>query len=286
MDIRQLKYFIAIAEEGQITGAARKLNMAQPPLSYHLKLLEDELGVKLVERGSRKIKLTDAGKMLYAKASQILKLTETTIKQLKDFGQGIKGTLFIGTVSSCGATLLPERIHNFNKKCPDISFEIYEGNTYKLLELLNNGLIEIGIVRTPFNSESFNLKYLSKETMIAVFNTNSNWYKKKKSIRINDIMDKPLIIYRRFEKLISKCCQNFGFNPKIICKCDDARTALLWADSGIGLALVPKSAIKLVNNSNLSYIEIDESELETRVAAIWLKNQSLSEAAKYFVNVI
>ncbi|AKA72436.1 LysR family transcriptional regulator [Clostridium scatologenes] len=286
MDIRQLKYFIAIAEEGQITGAARKLNMAQPPLSYHLKLLEDELGVKLVERGSRKIKLTDAGKMLYAKASQILKLTETTVKQLKDFGQGIKGTLFIGTVSSCGATLLPDRIHNFNKKCPDISFEIYEGNTYKLLELLNNGLIEIGIVRTPFNAESFNLKYLSKETMIAVFNTNSNWYKDKKSICINDIMDKPLIIYRRFEKLISKCCQNSGFNPKIICKCDDARTALLWADSGIGLAIVPKSAIKLVNNSDLSYIEIDESELETRVAAIWLKNQSLSEAAKYFLNVI
>ncbi|WPC43233.1 LysR family transcriptional regulator [Clostridium sp. JS66] len=286
MDIRQLKYFIAIAEEGQITSAARKLNMAQPPLSYHLKLLEDELGVKLVERGSRKIKLTDAGKMLYAKANQILKLTETTVKQLKDFGQGIKGTLFIGTVSSCGATLLPDRIHNFNKKCPDISFEIYEGNTYKLLELLNNGLIEIGIVRTPFNAESFNLKYLSKETMIAVFNTNSNWYKDKKSICINDIMDKPLIIYRRFEKLISKCCQNSGFNPKIICKCDDARTALLWADSGIGLAIVPKSAIKLVNNSDLSYIEIDESELETRVAAIWLKNQNLSEAAKYFLNVI
>lgn len=286
MDIRQLKYFIAIAEEGQITGAARKLNMAQPPLSYHLKLLEDELGVKLVERGSRKIKLTDAGKMLYAKASQILKLTETTVKQLKDFGQGIKGTLFIGTVSSCGATLLPEKIHNFNKKYPDISFEIYEGNTFKLLELLNTGLIEIGIVRTPFNVESFNLKYLSKETMIAVFNTNSNWYKDEKSICINDIMDKPLIIYRRFEKLISKCCQNSGFNPKIICKCDDARTALLWADSGIGLAIVPKSSIKLVNNSDLSYIKIDESELETRVAAIWLKNQNLSEAAKYFLDVI
>ncbi|NMM63961.1 LysR family transcriptional regulator [Clostridium sp. P21] len=285
MDIRQLKYFIAIAEEGQITGAARKLNIAQPPLSYHLKLLEDELGVKLVERGSRKIKLTDAGKMLYDKASQILKLTETTVKQLKDFGQGIKGTLFIGTVSSCGATLLPERIHNFNKSYPDISFEIYEGNTYKLLELLNNGLIEIGIVRTPFNAEAFNSKYLSKETMIAVFRTNSNWYKNQENICINDIMDKPLIIYRRFEKLISKCCQSLGFNPRIICKCDDARTALLWADSGIGIAIVPKSAIKLVNNADLSYKEINEPELETKIAAIWLKNQNLSDAAKYFLNV-
>jgi DNA-binding transcriptional LysR family regulator len=283
MDIRQLKYFIAIAEEGQITGAARKLNIAQPPLSYHLKLLEAELGVKLMERGSRKIKLTDAGKILYDKAEQILKLTETTVKQLKDFSQGIKGTLSIGTVSSCGATLLPERIHSFNEKCPDISFEVYEGNTYKLLELLNNGLIEIGIVRTPFNSESFHSKYLSKETMIAVFSTTSHWYENQGDISINDLIDKPLIIYRRFEKLISKCCQTFGFNPKVICKCDDARTTLLWADSGIGIAIVPKSSINLVNNTGLTYKEINEPELETRITAIWMKNRYLSTAAQYFL---
>ncbi len=90
MDIKQLKYFYTIAEEGQITSAAKKLNIAQPPLSYQLKNLENELGVKLVERGSRNIKLTDAGLMLYNRAKQILDLTETTIDELKDFKKVLK----------------------------------------------------------------------------------------------------------------------------------------------------------------------------------------------------
>ena len=80
MDIKQLKYFLTIAEEGQITSAAKRLNIAQPPLSYHLKLLEEELGVKLVERGSRKIKLTDAGKILKNRAEQMLELAGATVK--------------------------------------------------------------------------------------------------------------------------------------------------------------------------------------------------------------
>lgn len=91
MDIKQLRYFHTIAEEGQITNAAKRLHMAQPPLSYQLKNLEDELGVKLVERGSRNIKLTDAGLILYKRAEQILSLAKSTEDELKDFKQGTHG---------------------------------------------------------------------------------------------------------------------------------------------------------------------------------------------------
>ena len=89
MNIRQLKYFLTIAEEEQITSAAKKLNISQPPLSQQLKLLEDEFGVKLLERGSRKIHLTDAGRLLRNKAEQILELTDATYKELRDFNKGI-----------------------------------------------------------------------------------------------------------------------------------------------------------------------------------------------------
>ena len=105
----------------------KRLNIAQPPLSYQLKNLENELGIKLVERGSRNIKLTDAGLMLYNRAKQILNLTETTIDELKDFKDGNKGTLSIGTVSSSGASLLTNRLTSFHKKYPFINFEIHEG---------------------------------------------------------------------------------------------------------------------------------------------------------------
>lgn len=283
MDIRQLKYFLAIAEEEQITGAARRLHIAQPPLSQQLKLLEGELGVKLLERGSRKIQLTDAGEMLRNRAEQILKLAETTVNEIKDLNKGMTGTLSIGAVSSSGAALVPERMKNFHDKYPNINFEIWEGNTFRIMEILNSGVVDIGIVRTPFNMENFESIYLSKEPMTVVYGDESYFEKEKKGIKIIDLKDKPLIIYRRFEKIIIDSCREAGFEPRILCRTDDARTTLLWADSKIGVAVVPEAAIKLVPNSNLKYMKIEESSLETQIAAIWIKNRYLSAAARHFL---
>ncbi|GKU26666.1 LysR family transcriptional regulator [Clostridium folliculivorans] len=282
MDIRQLRYFITIAEEGQITSAAKRLNMAQPPLSQQLKLLEEELGVKLVERGSRSIQLTDAGKELKKRADHILELTDTAVKELKDFNNGLKGTLSIGTVSSSGATFLPERIQKFNENFPQINFEIWEGNTYRILEILNSGIIEIGVVRTPFNMGTFDYIYMPLEPMIAV-SVDMQEFSSKDYIELADLANKPLIIYRRFENLIIETFEKSGFKPNIICKTDDARSTLLWAESGIGIALVPKAAIKLVGSTTLKYKPINEKVLQTQIAAIWVKNRYLSTAAKHFL---
>ncbi|OOM16009.1 LysR family transcriptional regulator [Clostridium saccharobutylicum] len=284
MDIKQLKYFYVIAEEGQITSAAKKLHIAQPPLSYQLKNLEDELGVKLVERGSRSIKLTDAGVILYKRAKQILSLTKSTVDELKDFKQGISGTLSIGTVSSSGASLLDSRLNIFHDKYPFINFEIHEGNTYELLELLNKGIIEIAIVRTPFNNSGINSIFLEKEPMTAAMVKDLNWTDSK-VIDIRELEDKPLIFYRRFERLIFKVCHDLNFNPNVFCKNDDARTSLLWANSGLGIAIVPRSAIKLIGSSDIIYKEINNEELSTQIAIIWSKTGYLSSGGKNFLEL-
>lgn len=282
MDIRQLRYFLAIAEEENITRAAEKLHIAQPPLSHQLKLLEDELGVKLIDRNTRKIQLTDMGEKLRYRAEQILKLTETTVKELKDISEGLKGTLLIGTVPSSGATLLPERIHSFHEKYPGIDFQIWDGDTYRIIELLNRGIIEIGIIRTPFDSEVFESICLPKEPMVAA---SSNLYsdEKQRSIEITELINKPLVIDRRFENVIVNACEKKGVKPKIICRGDDVRSILLWASTGIGVAIVPKAAIGLIPNSNLKYREINLTSVETQTAIIWLKNRYLSSAARYFL---
>lgn len=284
MDIKQLKYFYTIAEEGQITGAAKKLHIAQPPLSYQLKCLEDELGVKLVERGSRNIKLTDAGHLLYKRAKQILSLTKSAEDELRDFVQGTHGTLSIGTVSSSGASLLDNRLSTFHDKYPYINFEIHEGNTFELLELLTNGVIEIAIVRTPFNNFGLNSILLQKESMVAAMVKDLCWTDKN-TIEISELKNKPLIFYRRFEGLISKACENYNFQPTVYCKNDDARTSLLWANSGLGVAIVPKSAIKLIGSSDIIVKEIISKELSTQIAIIWPKTGYLSTAGKNFLNL-
>lgn len=284
MDIKQLKYFYVIAEEGQITSAAKRLHMAQPPLSYQLKSLEEELGVKLVERGSRSIKLTDAGLILYKRAKQILSLTKSTEDELKDFIQGTHGTLSIGTVSSSGASLLDRRLSIFHDKYPFINFEIHEGNTYELLEALDKGIIEIAIVRTPFNNSGINSILLQKEPMVAAMVKDLNWTNSK-VIDITELENKPLIFYRRFERLIFKVCQNSNFQPTVFCKNDDARTSLLWANSGLGIAIVPKSAIKLIGSSDIIFKEIMSEELSTQIAIIWSKTGYLSSAGKKFLEL-
>ena len=149
MDIRQLIYFATIVEEGSISAAAKKLHLSQPPLSYQLKLLEEELHLQLLQRGARGVQLTEAGKVLYKRAQGILELTERTQKELQAMAGGFAGTLHIGTVSSSGASLLDWRIPAFHEQYPQIGFAIHEGNTFELMEMLESGLIELAVVRTP-----------------------------------------------------------------------------------------------------------------------------------------
>ena len=285
MDIRQLKYFMAIVEEGNITKAAEKLHMAQPPLSYQLKLMEEELGVKLLERSTRKIEITEAGEMLKTRAEQIIELFDKTVKDIKNFNEGFTGTLSMGVVASSMGVIYPKFIQEYHAEYPDISFDIREGNTNRILEFLKNGIIELGIVRTPFNSENFESVSLPNEPMIAVTKPQSDFGWDKKNLNIDDLKDIPLILDRRFEKMIIKACQQWGYRPKILCESEDTRTILSWVDVGMGIGVVPKSSKEFVNLMNLEYKEIEEFSLETGTCIVWVRDRRLSEAASNFLEI-
>lgn len=282
MDLKQLRYFLTIAEEGQITSASKRLHMAQPPLSHQLKLLEEELNVKLFDRGARSLKLTDAGKILKNRAEQIINLSEYAINEITDFSIGLNGSISIGTVSSSGTILLNNKISEFHNKYAGIKFELYEGNTFKVLDLLDKGVIELGVVRTPFNTKSYNYIYTDSEPMIAIM-TKSYLTTESDIISIKDLKDVPLIIYRRFEQLICDTCLEEGFTPNIFCKNDDARTTILWANAGLGVGIIPKSAFQLASNKNLYTKIISNKNLTTRIALIWSKNKYISTLSKKFI---
>ena len=282
MNIRQLTYFLTILDEGNITKAAEKLHIAQPPLSQQLKLLEDDLGVKLIDRSTRKIQITDAGQMLQLRAKQILELVETTIKELNDFSDGLQGTLSIGTVST-GVMLLPERIYQYHGKYPNVNFHIHEGDSTEILELLKSGMLEIGIVRTPINSEVFESIFLPTEPMIAVTNNESDWNDNLNFINITELSSKPILLDRRYEKVLIEACLQAGFEPRILCKSNDPKTIMLWANTGIGVAIVPKSCLGLIQSINLKYKDINEPSLFAGTAIVWLKNKFLPATAKNFL---
>ena len=287
VDIRQLLYFTTIAEEGSISAAAKKLHLSQPPLSYQMKLLEEELHLPLIERSARGIALTEAGRVLYKRAQGILELSELTRKEMLAMASGFTGTLHIGTVSSSGASLLGWRIPAFHQKYPQIGFAIHEGNTFELMEMLESGLIELAIVRSPFHSDQLNCLYLSPEPMIAAEAASffPAGMPSGQPISLELLGHAPVILYRRFEKILLSLCEQKGITPQVFCIADDARTTLMWAEAGLGVAVVPQSAYRIMPHHNMVYSELSEEDLHTRIAAVCKKGCSLSWAAQQFLEI-
>lgn len=287
MDIRQLLYFTTIAEEGSISAAAKKLHLSQPPLNYQMKLLEEELHLPLIERSARGIALTEAGRVLYKRAQGILELSELTRKEMLAMASGFTGTLHIGTVSSSGASLLGWRIPAFHQKYPQIGFAIHEGNTFELMEMLESGLIELAIVRTPFHNDQLNCLYLSPEPMIAAGAASffPAGMPSGQPISLELLGHAPVILYRRFEKILLSLCEQKGITPQVFCIADDARTTLMWAEAGLGVAVVPQSAYRIMPHHNMVYGELSEEDLHTRIAAVCKKGCSLSWAAQQFLEI-
>ncbi|MDD6133367.1 MAG: LysR family transcriptional regulator [Selenomonadaceae bacterium] len=286
MDLKQLNYFLTVVNEQQITAAAKKLHMAQPPLSQQMKLLEEELGTQLFKRGPHRIALTDAGRLLARRAQQLLDMADSTTREIADLCQGLRGTLSIGTISSSGSILLSQGLQDFHKEFRDVHFEIHDANTYQLIELLEQGIIEIGIVRTPFNASQFHCEYLNSEPMAVAMTGPFDWCPDRTSIQLAELAKRPLIVYRRFNQLLADAFTAQSIQPEIYCRNDDARTTVLWANAGLGIALAPLSAMKLAAHENLHIKTIEEPSLETKIAVIWRRDTYLSHIGQKFLTAL
>jgi DNA-binding transcriptional LysR family regulator len=248
-----------------------------------LKLLEDELDIKLIERNTRKFLVTEAGRMLCYRAKQILDLSEATVKELKDFNEGSKGTLSIGCVPTAIETVLTKKIYPFHKMYPEIDFDIRRYKTDEVLELLKNGIIQIGIVRSPLNLDIFESISMPLEPMVAVTSRQMNLNSDRNNVSLKDLSQKPIMLYQRYEKDIIDAFQEKGYELRIICKLQDTRPLLLLAEQGMGVAIVPRDWTNLIPKTNIECFEISDLNLYTSTVIVWLKNHYLTSAAKHFL---
>lgn len=286
MDIRAMKHFYTIAEEGNISHAAKRLNIAQPPLSKQMKQLEDELGVQLFERGSRRIRLTEAGQLLRKRAEQILGLVDDTVKDLTELNSGLTGSLRIGTVTTSGATLLPNWINKFHTLYPNVTFQLWEGDGYRILELLDNRVIEIGIIRSPFDSDIYESIILPDEPLVIAMKREGCYCgEDPHQVRLAELANQPLIIPLRWRAMFAEWCEQAGFRPKIVCVSDGIIHNIRWAKLGIGMALVPRSSEELIADPDLVYKTIIEPTVTTHTVIAWVRNRSLSANSKRFLDL-
>lgn len=278
MELRQLEYFRVIAETESIHEAARRLNMSQPPLSYQLKQLETELNVILFERTRQGVRLTEAGKLLYDRSANLLEYVKSTELEVAKVGK--KRVLRLGITPTTVATIMP-CVSLFSRRNPDVNFEVHDGITYTLYRYLMDDIIDISIARTPLRLDDVDYKILSSEPMIAV-SSKDMLPEKNGALKLSDLLNIPLIIYRRYESLIMDAFHSRGMEPDLFCVCDDPRGAMLWAKEGLATAIFPQSMSSLCQGLRIQ--PLLESDLETQIAVIWKKGRNLSPLLQDFVD--
>lgn len=283
MNIKQLRSFLVVAQEHQITAAAKLLYTTQPPLSYQIKQLEKEVGVKLFVRNPHGLELTAAGKSFHRYAQRIVSLAASAEEELKRESKGTMGSIRLGIISSAGNIIPNDKLRQFTKYYPSVNIQITDANTFSLINQLNNSLLDVAIVRTPFNMQGLATKLIAKDRMAVVANPQYFSLPEGK-LDLNEISQQPLILYRRFESMFNESFAQKGLRPFYAVKCDDARTAIHWADQGMGVALVPQSIGQVFSNQQLRVV--DYSQWDTQVMVVWRKEQPVRPIINKFIQAL
>ncbi|WP_390341802.1 LysR family transcriptional regulator [Variovorax boronicumulans] len=254
MDIRALRYFVAVAGTGHMTRAAEQLGIQQPPLSLQIKALERELGVLLFKRHPRGVALTDAGRLFQAEALRMLQDMEAMKQRMARVAQGQTGTLAVGFTSSAAAhRFMPEALRAFRRAHPGVELQLREDNAAELTEALAAGRLHCGLLRVPVaRPEGLVFETLLREPVwVAMpsdhrFATAANGKKPAKPLSLSKLCEEGIILVRRpgapglYAELLALCHAQ-GLRPRVVAEVDRMMTNLNLVAAGVGLSVVPTS---------------------------------------------
>ncbi len=274
IELRHLRYFIAVAEELHFGRAAERLHMAQPPLSQQIKQLEDLLGFKLFERTKRSVQLTEAGQGFLAESYRLFRQLEQAIETGRQVSRGEKGQLVIGFVSSAAYNVLPEILRRFRSLVPDVRLELHELPTNEQVEWLQEGKIDVGFLRPPIENSSLNLITIVREPMVVALPEQHPLGHKPK-IALSSLANDAFVLFPRplspqaYDQIIS-LCQQAGFSPNVVQEAMQMQTIVSLVAGGIGVAIVPIS-LQNMQRTGVVYKPLAGATLYAEVALAWRK---------------
>lgn len=251
-DIRQLKQFIAVAEEKHFRHAAERLNMTQPPLSQAIMKLEQNLGVQLLSRNRKKVELTSAGEVFLRGAYETIARMSKLESDTKRAAEGLIGRLSIGFPGSAIYEALPQSIRKFRQHFPDIQLEITERSTLDQVDSILKGDQDIGFLRPPITNEAlFDVYPLSTEELVIVLPSNHPRATAER-VDLRDFANEDFITFApetspNLHSLVFKTCMGAGFTPHITQTAPQIQTHISLVSAGLGVALVPECAAQITH---------------------------------------
>ena len=288
MEIRVLKYFLAIAKEGSITKAADSLYLTQPTLTRQIQNLEQELGRKLFVRGKYRVSLTPEGMIFKKRAEEIIDLVEKTCAEFASTNEVIKGDIYIRSGETDLLKYVTEVMKKLQQENPEIKFHIYSGNAEDVTEKLDKGLLDFGVLIQPIDISKYDSLTLPKKDVWGVIMRKDSPLAAKKVITLKDLAKVPIIASRQMSKKYSK---DSGFldwfaeefdNLNITATYNLLYNAAIMVSAGIGYAVSLDKLTDTSEQSSLCFRPLSP-KLESGLDVVWKKNQVFSPAAQLFL---
>jgi DNA-binding transcriptional LysR family regulator len=284
MELRVLQYFLAVTREQSISGAAESLHLSQPTLSRQLKDMEEELGKQLIIRGNRKITLTEEGILLRKRAEEIIDLIHRTENEIMLSDETITGDIFIGTGETDGIRLVSRAAKELQKDYPGIHYHIASGDAIDVVERIDKGLLDFGILLEPIDLSKYNYLKLPVQDVWGVMMRRDSPLSAKENITARDLWSQPLILSRQSmngDELSNWLKKDFS-DLNIVATYNLIFNASLMVDEGLGYALCLDKLINTTGESNLIFKPL-YPELRVDIYIVWKKYQVFSKAAEKFL---
>jgi len=284
MEIRHLIYFKTVAEHLHFRNAANALFISQPPLSRQIKELEEELGAQLFTRKNKRVALTDAGKYFLSEVHKILACLEESKHTVKQIHEAESGELKIGYISSLYQPHMAEVLKAMRVNFPHVKTSLYERPTVKQIEALEQGKLDVGILRAPVHSDKLKIHSLFFDPFMVVMPAGNEKFKNDEDLAAH-INNKPFIFFNKeyapyYHDSLLEICNRLGFTPNIIHEANNVHSILQLVEAGLGISILPLSVKN--KNINLHFIPLLNIPVKTEVVLAYRANR-LNAALNWFV---
>lgn len=288
MELRHLKYFLAVAEELNFTKASEKLFISQPPLSRQIIELEKELQARLFIRNNKKVELTEAGKYFEKEIKTLFQNLEKISEKTKKIAANISGEFSIAYIGSIYSSEISDLIKYLRTQFTYVNFKLFEISTTKQIEALEKGKIDLGIIRSPVKSPQIKSQLWFRDGFSVVYN--------KKITRINsekevpDLKNETFVFFNKdyaphYHEVLLELCAFYDFAPKIVHESNNINSIVQLVKNGLGISIVPSTVAKNNHDSEIGFIELKKVNLFTDVSLITSKDDH-SEITKAAVDFL
>lgn len=277
IELRHLRYFVAVAEELHFGRAARRLHLSQPPLSQQIMKLEEILGYALFVRTSRSVSLTAAGEAFLLRASRTLSNVQRDIDETRSIGRGEVGSLNVGFIGSGMLTTLPAIFRSYREAYPKVNLQLHESFTSRVVEGLENGTLDAGILRDSDAAGSLHITTILTEPYVAIVAANHRCARQK-SISPGALRDEPFVFYpriagkRAYERPLS-IFEEYGFQPRIVQEATHWLTIMRLVGAGFGVSIAPGCVRRFVSDE-VACLSLRGVKVMSQIELAWAKGET------------